>query len=488
MSRWSVAIEDFHGGFAPAWYKETYPSYGNKNHAGAMQNIDLTNPGGFTQGPGLANLTNGTQAAAVTTLINSIVDEAVASDTTYGVGGAKLYQISSTAVANSGSWPHTIDKATVTGETGEDVVEYQGALYYSYNHSGSAGDIGKYDLSSTFDDDWGSTVPSGMAALQDAPHQMVHAGNDTLYIANGLYVASWDGTTFIPQALDLPTGSVVQSIQWNSDRLWIAANDPDISGSNKNTGSIYIWDGTTNSWEAEIRVNGALGGMHVKNGVLFAFYKDLSSTGGFKLAYVSGGSLVDIANFTGALPTYSQISDYKDFIIWNSNGLIFAFGAGDKDLPVKMFQLADGGYATVGALSTPFGTPMVASWDASTNYKLAQFSGYDTACYWKSLVFDVTGETGHSQINNVIINFDSLGSGARVDWKLLDSQGNTLYSDTISAVKAAVGGPKHTYTNATYNLNGIIAENFRIEFDFTNGSTSNPVVIRNAKIYGTSGE
>lgn len=479
--KWNISLNDFLGGFAPAWYNQgSYPSYGNKNHAADMTNIDITAPGFMTQGPGLSNLTNGTQAAAVTTLLNSILDEAVASDVTYGIGGAKLYKLSSTAVTSDGTWPRTIDKAVVTGEDGEDVVAYQGNLYYSYNHSGTAGDIGKYDLSATFDDDWGSTVPSGMAALQGSvPHQMIVGGNDVLYFANGRYVGSYDGTTLLPLALDLPTGTVVQSIAWNTDRLWVVANRPSTTGSNKNTASVYVWDGTTNSWEAEIRLMGTAGGCHVKNGTLFLFYQDVTSTGGYKLAYVSGGSIRDIANYLGSLPEFGQITDYKDYIIWVSSGLVYAYGAGDTELPVRLFQLADGGYSTVGALACPFGTPMVASTE-STSYKLANFSGYDTACTFKSMMFDVTGETGLSRLATVVWNFEVLASGASMAWSLVSNQGRTIYSDTISYSKLGAA------TSCVYELNGLLTENFRIEMNFSGGSTTNAVKIKNVKVYGSS--
>ena len=248
--KWSIEIQNPSlGGLAPAFYKETYPSYGNKNQAAVMTNIDCTNPGYIQQGPGLANLTNGTQAAAVTTLIKGATDLAVSSAAAYGIGGAKLYKFSSTTVTSDATWPHAIDKAAVTGEDGEDVAYYKGALYYSYNHSGSAGDIGKFDLSATFDDDWGSTTPTGFAALTNNPHPFAVGGNDVLYFGNGLYVGSYDGTTFEDQALDLPTNTVIQDIVWVNDRLWIAANRPDTSGTNKNTSSLYVWDGTTTSWE-----------------------------------------------------------------------------------------------------------------------------------------------------------------------------------------------------------------------------------------------
>lgn len=484
MSKWNIQITDFLGGFAPAWYNQgSYPSYGNKNHAGAMTNIDLTAPNFLTQGPGLANLTNGTQAGVVTTLINSILDEAVASDTTYAIGGALLHKISSTTVSSGGSpsWPRTIDKAAVTAEDGEDVCVYQGNLYYTYNHSGSAGDIGKYDLASTFDDDWGSTVPSGFAALQSAPHQAIVAGNDRMYITNGRYVCSYDGTILLPQALDLPTGTVLQSIAWSDERLYMTANRPNLTGSNKMNGSVYLWDGTTNSWEAEIKVMGQVGACHVKNGDFFFFYTDITSTGGYKLAYLDGASVVDVANFTGALPEFGQVTDYKDFILWVSSASIWAFGAGGKELPVRLFQLADGGYSTVGALACPFGTPMVASTE-STNYKLAQFSGYDVNSTYKTLMFDVTAETGHSRLATVVWTFDQLATGASLAWSLVDSKGTTIYSDTISYTKLGAA------TSCVYQLNGKLAENLRVQLDYTSGSTSNPVKVKSISIYGTSNQ
>jgi len=51
-----------------------------------------------------------------------------------------------------------------------------------------------YDLSSTFDDDWGSTVPTGAGALQDAPHPVIE-WNSYMWIGNGQYLAKFDGQT-----------------------------------------------------------------------------------------------------------------------------------------------------------------------------------------------------------------------------------------------------------------------------------------------------
>lgn len=484
MAQYQILIDNIPlGGFAPKWYGEQFPSFGNKNQAGAMVNIDMTQAGYITQGPGLSTLTNGTEAGVVTTLLKGISDQAVTSGVTYGTGGNKLYNITSSTVTTSGTWPHTIDKGAVTAEVGEDVALYQGNLYYTYNHSGSAGDIGKFDLASTFDDDWGSTVPSGNAALQnDAtstyPHQIIVGGNDTMYIANGRYVCSYDGTTLIPQALDLPTGTVIQSIAWMSDRLWIAANKTTFTGSNKNAASIYVWDGAANSWEAEIKLNGTVGALHNKNGVMFVWHTDITSTGGYKLSYVSGSGLTDSANYTGGVPAFYQVTEYKDFLIWNSNGDIFAYGSGDKDLPVRLFQFCDGGYSTVGGMSSAFGTPIIAS-NQSTSYKLATLSGYDVNSSWKSLNFDITGSGKVTKVEYLRFNFDTLQTGARLDFSLVDNQGHTIYSDTLSYAKL---GAK---TTCYYPLNGKVAENFRIQLDYSNGSTSNTVKLKNIKVYGS---
>lgn len=458
------------GGFAPAWYKENFSSFGNKNQAGDMTNIDCTNVTYIQQAPGLANLTNN---GLVTTLIKGILGAPSTTDTTYGIGGTKLYQFSSTGITNNAVFPHTI-----AGATGEDVCWFQEKLYYSYN--GTTCGIGLYNGS--FDDDWNSTVPSGFGAIENnVPHQMIggsSVGVDIMYFANGRYVGNYDGTTFVRQDLDLPTGSEIQSIAWMSDRIWIAANKTTLTGQNKISASIYTWDGNDTTWESEIPLMGKVGGLHVKNGILYLFYQDITNTGGYKLAYLNGNSVVDVANFTGSLPAYYQITDYKDFIIWNSDGKIFAFGSGDKDLPPRLFQFADGGYSTVGGIAAPFGEVVIASTD-NTNYRLAKFSGYDTNCTWKSLLFDITGNGTQSTIDSVRFNFEKLESGARLDFTIKNNRNETIYSDTISYEKLGA------VSTAYYLLNGKKQENCRIELDYSNSSTSATVKLKNIKINGT---
>jgi len=482
MAKWILEIPNFLGGYAPAYWKSIYPAYGNKNMAGDMKNVDLTYPDFITQGPGLATLTDGDESGKVTTLIKGILDAAVelsyaAHSYSYAVGGNKFYTIHEGAVMDA----HTITNA----DDGEDVAYYNGAAYYSYNYTTGA-DVGKFD-GSTYDDDFMSTVPTDGTTLQsDVPHPLLAAGNDVLYIGNGYYISSYSATnnTFTEAALDLPDDFYTVDLEWANNRIYIAANrfwssDNEFSFTKANPGgSIFIWDGASPSWEYEIKTT-EITALFVKNGIVFVFRRDPDSTARYKLGYISGTQIVDVATFADKGPNYYQVTEYSNFIIWVSpeSGKIYAWGAVDKSLPTLFFQLAHSDYDTkVGGLASPFGTPMIASYQSS-KYKIAKFYDYTTDCYWKSLLFDVTGDGRKSMIDKIVFNFKKMGTGSRVDWTLRNDNGVALKTGTISYSGDGTATQKISYPK-------IKTENFRIELDWSNGSTSNPVAIKNIKIYG----
>jgi len=472
--KWSIEINDFLGGYAPGYYLSTYPSYGNKNMAGAMQNVNLIDPAFITQGPGLTALTTGP-----TTLIKGLLDFAQASNLTFGVGGNLFYELSATAVSVKESapvLPHVISHDG--SELAEDVAYYQGAIYYTYNQAGAVGDIGKYDLTrdadADFDDDWGSTFATGGAALTSNPHPLCVGGNDFLYWGDGARVGSFDGTTFIGTDLDLPTNSVVSSLVWTANQLWIATNRPNITGANKPIGSVYVWNGVDTSWDEEIRVAGRISALYVKGGIIYVFYEDLS--GYYKIGYINGNYVQELATFSGGLPAYYQVTEYKNFLIFNSNGLIFAYGSISPKFPAMLFQLADGGYTTVGCVKNPFGIPLIAS-TVTTSYQIAYFNGYDTACNWKTLLFDVSGDGKESQIDKIKFNFEVLVTNAKVDWTIRNNKGTAKSTGAISYSVDGAVTQKIVRPSCT-------CENFRLELDWTNGNATNDLRIKNVVIYG----
>lgn len=475
--KWSLTIPNFNGGFAPGYWLGQYPTYGNKNMAGDMQNAEIFNPSYITQGPGLASLTNGTEAGVVNALIKGITDYAISAGYAYAIGGARLHRLSLYDTVHNGvTWPHTIAHTGYTSVVGEDVAYYQSNLYYSFVHS-TAGSLGRTDFA-TFDDDWINSEPTGKTSLTTNPHPMCVGGNDFLYIADGYKVGSYDGntTTYTATDLDLPNNAIIADLCWTSNRLWVAANQPGVSGTNKNISSIYTYDGNSSSWEDEIRVGGRIGALQVKNGTIFVFYEDITSPGGYKLGYVNGTSIVDVAHFKGALPAYYQVTEYKNHLLWSCNGLIWAWGSPGVDLPVAVSQVADAGYATGGGLACPFGTPLTASTEAAS-YKIAKFSGYDVNSYWYSLCFDATAGGRKSIIDRLKFNFNHLEKNARLDWTLKNEKGTNLKSGTIAFTTSGAISSLDFYPKAE-------CENFRLELSWAQGSLTNPVSIRSIRIDG----
>ena len=474
-----IVINRFDG-LVPGYWKNPNPSFGNAGHASDLQHVDLTDPSVLTQGPGLVDLTAGTQAGAVTTLIKGIQRISIDGTYIYGTGGNKFYRITTSAVSNSGDWPHTIDKAAVTAELGEDVCYYKGNYYYSYNHSASQGDVGRY-TGAAFDDDYMSTIPTTAGVLVGGvPHQMVVGGDDKMYIANGHYVASLETTTFTAQALNLPIGEQISSLVWDHNRIYAFSNIPNTATNTYMNGSIYLWDTNATSWEYQITVPGKTGGSFSKNGIVYFFYQDVSSSAQFKLAYVDGNAIKDVAQFSGTLPGYHQVIINDNHITWLSAGEVWAWGAASNDLPVKLFQYADGGHINSGGITNAFGTPIMASQDASTNYRVAKFSGYDVNAQWKSITYDLSTTRGTAYIDRIMVETEALAVGAACDMTITYDYGSG--TETATTVQIAYDASDTTKTRWVVNRKGIGIENFRVDLAWANGSATNPVKIRKIMI------
>lgn len=448
---WKIKLENLsQGGFAPAYWKETYPAIGNKNQAADIVSCDLTNPSYITQGPGLSAV-----SGTVDQTMKGILNTVVSANKTYGFGGTKLYDITASAV---------VVERTVAGAAGEDVALYDGHLKYVYGT-----DVGDFDLSTTYDDDWWTAVAGGSALTSGNPHQIVTAGTTGLMtILNGSVVASWDGTTADDTAFDTEdTDIVLVSQVWTRNKFYFAGNKPNVAG--RNEASIFIWDGTSSSWNNRIEIGGRVGGMFVKGGVPFIFYQKNISDGVITLAYCDGNILRDITNYEGSLPNFYQITEYKDHIIWASGTDLFAWGSSDQQLNTKIFKL---GTCGTGGLANPFGTPITASSD-----KLQKLNAYTKVCNWKSLLFDVTGGERKSVIDKLKFNIEKIATGARLDWTLKNNAGTSINTGTISFTGDGAITSKDFFMKK-------ITENFRIELNWANGSEANPVSVKTIEING----
>lgn len=480
---WQIAITCPSAGFSPDYFDETYPSYGRSNMAGALLNCDLSSPSRITQGLGLATLTAGDETGAVTTLIKHVLDIPCLLNYTFAVGGAKLYKLSASAVTNDATYPHTIDKAVVTGEDGESVCFDGTYLYYFYNHSGPAGDFGRLTVATdAFDDDFGSTVPTGAAALVSAPHPSVIGLDGIVYFGNGRYVGRYDPVTNSLSAdeLDLQIGSECVDVRYDNNRVVAAFNFPNFSGSNNSVGFIVYWDGVAASWDdgsPNPHINGKIGAIYVKNGTVYVWYQKVGDTG-YTFGYIQGNSIKPIRAYSGSLPNFGQVGEWNNHLIWISNGLVHAWGSKDELIPPILSQPIPGGYTTVGALSSPFDTPLIASTQA-TNYKLAKTSGYSTNAYYKSILFDADS----SMIDEVVIDYYPTSANSRVDVKIEYNLGSSLTlakpGQTGSITNTNDSGLRRKTFQPQLEVNS-----FRIFLDWSSGSAVNAQAIRKVTIKG----
>lgn len=469
--QWKIEFNRFYQGYSPMAFENSLTEFGNSGHASVMQNCNVLGADYFTQGPSLSNLTEGTQAGAITELVNFIYDRSIGSKA-YGIGPTKLFELTNTAVTNTGNFPHTITSCT----DGESVCYLKGALYYFFNKS-SGGDIGKFDLSSTFDDNWGSTVPTGAAALQSALHPSA-SKEDVMLFGNGRYVGVYTGQTdtIAPTKLDFGNDAEISDIAYNANQWFLAINK---GSTGRTEAQIYLYDasGVSTILDDEVAVGTQkIGFIYVLNGIIFLAYQDLSSTG-YKIGYVNKRRIINLGSFTGALPSYAQKTLYKNTIIFLASNAVWSSGSIIGELPIQISQLAGTGYATVGAIASPFGTPMIASTDGSTNYRLAKFSGYDTTSSWKSIVVPVNRGKYKGYIDNVTVLTNTLGSSARADLTIEYNQ-----AAGTTTLKQITGSGNNKFEFDNFDVGSI--NDFRVAIDYSNGNATNPVNIRNILVEG----
>jgi hypothetical protein len=462
-----IDFDQFNEGFAPLAHLDSKTFVGNRGQASEMLADVISLPGYITQSPAIANLTNGSQAGVVDQLIRQILDRPVSSTVTYGVGTTKLFKISPTEVVSA---------QTITGMTsGESVIRLKTNVFVFYNKS-SGGDIAAMPLATeVIDVDWGSTTDE---ALEKAPHPAA-VKEDILVFGNGRYLGVYvEGlATLDVKKLDFGEGAEVADVVFHANSWWIAVN----YGEGKR-GQIYMYDGSaiSNILSDETGVGDQrIGFLYVLNGNIFVAFDDKSSDG-FSIGWLSGRTIKPLRYFTGSLPDHRQKALYKNTILFVSDDSIWSSGAPVEQLPIQISKLATGGLATVGAIASPFGEPLVASSDTTLEtpgYQLSKFSGYSTASEWKSIVVDITNARLLGKITTVIVSTPALGANAKAEIVLEGNQG-ALTSSAFSVT----GTNKTRHVFRTINL--AACEDVRVVVNYENGNATNPCPIRKITLLG----
>ena len=463
------------GGYCPAYGENDYPYLGNDNQFSSMVAVDLTDPNILTQGPGVVNLTGGTEAGNVKTLISAILKIATSANVSFACGVNKVYKLSATAVSAS--------VATITGGTNQvadSLLYYQSYIYVFWNDTGTDGNIAKVTPADmTIDVDWGSSVPTGAAKLEDAPHYGVVGGDNRFYFTNGKYVGKYGDDVLDVQALDFSENSEVVSIVWSNDIVSVAVNKPNVSGANFNQSAVYDWNTVSALWESNpVNVPGEIGALYIKNGRKFIWYKDGIDTSGYVFGYINGSVLSEISRYSGSLPNQNQVGEYKGHIAWLSDNKVIMFGSRDFGLATKLFTYLSPVYATAGAFASPFGTMLISSENATTGKSLAKASGYSIATRAKTIAYKKSGAGYKSQIDLIQIETEEMKTGAKVDFTITYDQKKSTQACTQIAYSAAKPTLHKIWDKS------LEVEDFRLDTSSANGSATNPVEIRSVLIKG----
>jgi len=123
------------------------------------------------------------------------------------------------------------------GTVAASVEDYAGDMYYAQRTY-----LGQYNNGTGAS----SSQFKTFTATTDTPRpQKVYSGS--LFTGNDQYVTKWDGTTWSPTKLTLPSGFVVKSLEVYSDRLYVSADDGQ-------SARIFIWDGVSTTYEDAIKL------------------------------------------------------------------------------------------------------------------------------------------------------------------------------------------------------------------------------------------
>ena len=176
-------------------------------------------------------------------------------DVIYGLGSGGSNRIYDYNNTEAGKWALVHDDAN-TG-WGQGMVVYGGNLYWASNTA-----LGKFT---------GSVWTDSFQTLDEdtAWHPMV-VFMGKLMIGAGRYIAVWDGTTFTQQALVLPPGYKVKSLEVYGDRLmigtWKGANIYEYKEA-----ILFTWDGDFgHTYEQAINIKeSGINSMRVWNNLLY---------------------------------------------------------------------------------------------------------------------------------------------------------------------------------------------------------------------------
>lgn len=332
---------------------------------------------------------NRTDVANVSVVDNSIRKGVVSGNNAFCIStGDDIYQVetlqATPTITTPSTFPHAIDHAHAS-EAGSDVAIYTAKvggtsatrLFYSFNDA-TDWDIGTYDLSTTFDDDFMSTAPAtplGSPYLTGGvgqPHPLIVGDDDILYVGDRNFLHGYDGANaadndgkFFPAVLTLPNNLIITSFAKYNQYLVIFTYK-NVSNSNIFAGESRAWFWDYLSLDPTYSVN--LNDSQVSEGfdykgTIGCFTQGRPSDQASvtskvsKLCIFNGSQFEPVVAFDKNIPIRGGVEVKGDDIWWNSQGVVYVWDGKRKILN----QVAEGTGTTSGMLATLNRTQFISS-------------------------------------------------------------------------------------------------------------------------------
>ena len=350
------------------------------------------------------------------------------------------------------------------------IIEYKDYLYF-YTQTNKIGRYGTLSSSPSFTEEWQTTTNSitinGPMAIQ----------KDTLYIANGNRIASWDGTTWTASTnFDLPSGwKIISLIAWGK-YIVAGATSPESDTISR----MFFWDTSATSWEfaKDIPRGKLIGIVNIGDtikGVVLNPVSDADHIGSLNVVEWSGGTVRVVwthrlKGLTSASTNFVNNGlDEKDGILYiggvldtTSNiGGIYTYGQPIPNGNYVFNHSIDVGATTLQHFNALkwIGTFLYASIydNTGTDFRVIRTDDSTNAyedLQYDSLVFDGNNPYMKKKIKRIIINTNALPANAVITIKYKVDRASSWTSIGTMGTTSAT-------QMSFYNINGVTFDEFK---------------------------
>jgi len=464
--------QDFINGYAPQGGKDGAtqvvkigPGFAFASNFDPFKDYGLARPGLLAQNPTNNNLV--TAKIVSSAVKNSNIMYLLSAD-------GKFFEFNYTgtfALTSDATFPHTIAHGAHTTFVGQDVIIYKHnvsstptfSAFYSF-YDNTDWDIGRFDLTSTFDDDYMSTVPATPLASpyltggQGVPHPMCIGADDVLYIGSGRYVHGYDGSIgtdgkFMPALVTLPQGFVVTSLLKSSEYLLIGGvytGPGGIAEIYNGQAYVYPWNYIDQDISAVYDCEDPyLCSMFMYKGSPAVLTKGpLVERGGLRLKVLSGDrydSIAELPSFGTPINRGVEVVNNKAYI--NSGGKIYTVGnpftgGNDVNQICSSSALTDSGFVKSIVYNGTI-SPLFSSGGAD----VSRFLAVPTNSYSLESITVEPQFTSFQQgrVTNVVVYYKRAISSARMFKLNLYTNAAELSTTVVDNITAVVSPPIKQY-------------------------------------------